>query len=210
MGHVVLLGDSIFDNAAYVGGDPDVVHQLRERLESGWQATLLAVDGSVAADVARQLVRVPSDATHLIVSAGGNDALGHLDLLEERTRSVGAAIERLASIRESFHAAYGRMLEVILRLRRATVLCTIYDPCFPDRRLQRLAVAALTLFNDVVTRQAGSAGVPVIDLRRLFDDAACYANPIEPSVLGGARLADVISRIVTEHDFSVRRAVLYP
>jgi hypothetical protein len=210
MGHVVLLGDSIFDNAAYVGGDPDVVHQLRERLESGWQATLLAVDGSVAADVARQLVRVPSDATHLIVSAGGNDALGHLDLLEERTRSVGAAIERLASIRESFHAAYGRMLEVILRLRCATVLCTIYDPCFPDRRLQRLAVAALTLFNDVVTRQAGSAGVPVIDLRRLFDDAACYANPIEPSVLGGARLADVISRIVTEHDFSVRRAVLYP
>lgn len=32
MSHVVLLGDSIFDNAAYVAGGPDVIHQLRERL----------------------------------------------------------------------------------------------------------------------------------------------------------------------------------
>jgi hypothetical protein len=31
MGHVILLGDSVFDNAAYVGGAPDVIAQLRER-----------------------------------------------------------------------------------------------------------------------------------------------------------------------------------
>ena len=31
MKHIVLLGDSIFDNAAYVAGGPDVVKQLRER-----------------------------------------------------------------------------------------------------------------------------------------------------------------------------------
>lgn len=29
MSNVVLLGTSIFDNAAYVGGGPDVVTQLR-------------------------------------------------------------------------------------------------------------------------------------------------------------------------------------
>lgn len=29
-GHVVLLGDSIFDNAAYVRGGPDVVAQLAD------------------------------------------------------------------------------------------------------------------------------------------------------------------------------------
>jgi hypothetical protein len=28
MGHVILLGDSVFDNAAYVGGAPDVIAQL--------------------------------------------------------------------------------------------------------------------------------------------------------------------------------------
>jgi hypothetical protein len=30
--HVVLLGDSIFDNAAYIAGGPYVLHQVRERL----------------------------------------------------------------------------------------------------------------------------------------------------------------------------------
>lgn len=210
MGHVVLLGDSIFDNAAYVGGGPDVVRQVRDRLTPGWQATLRAVDGSVTADVKHQLARLPRDATHLVVSAGGNDALQHMGMLEESARSVAEALDRLAGIREEFQAAYGRMLESVLSLGRPTVVCTVYDPCFPDRRLQRLAVAALTVFNDVITRHAGRAGVPLIDLRRLFDAADCYANPIEPSVVGGVRLADTIWRVCTEHDFTSRRPVLYP
>lgn len=46
MGHVVLPGDSIFDNAAYVRG-PDMAAQLRAALPDGWRATLLAVDGAV-------------------------------------------------------------------------------------------------------------------------------------------------------------------
>jgi hypothetical protein len=35
MSHIVLLGDSIFDNKVYVGSGPDVVHQLREQLPHG-------------------------------------------------------------------------------------------------------------------------------------------------------------------------------
>jgi hypothetical protein len=76
MPHVVLLGDSIFDNAAYVRGGPDVVRQLREMLPAGWSATLLAVDGAVTRSVPAQIARLPADATHLVLSVGGNDALG--------------------------------------------------------------------------------------------------------------------------------------
>src|SRR3954469_14402874 len=71
-GQVVLLGDSIFDNKAYVGSGPDVVAQLRASLPRGWQASLAAVDGAVTGDIARQLGRVPGDASHLVVSIGGN------------------------------------------------------------------------------------------------------------------------------------------
>src|SRR3954468_2790312 len=74
--HVVLLGDSIFDNKSYVGAGPAVIDQLRRELPSGWQATLLAVDGRTASEVAHQLRGLPRDASHLVVSAGGNDALG--------------------------------------------------------------------------------------------------------------------------------------
>ena len=43
--HVILLGDSIFDNATYAVGAPDVVRQVRQRLPQGSKATLAAVDG---------------------------------------------------------------------------------------------------------------------------------------------------------------------
>ena len=74
-GHVILLGDSIFDNAPYVPGKPPVVEQLQSLLPGGWEATLLAVDGHVTNDVPGQLARLPEDSTHLVVSVGGNDAL---------------------------------------------------------------------------------------------------------------------------------------
>jgi hypothetical protein len=71
MAHVVLLGDSVFDNAAYVGGAPDVIAQLREQLPTAWRATLAAVDGTTVAGLAQQLARIPDDATHLVISARG-------------------------------------------------------------------------------------------------------------------------------------------
>src|SRR5580658_10352230 len=83
MGHIVLLGDSIFDNARYVPDRPPVIEQLRRGLPPGWKATLLAVDGDVTADVAGQMASLPGDATHLFVSVGGNDALGQIPVLQE-------------------------------------------------------------------------------------------------------------------------------
>ena len=32
MKHVVLLGDSVFDNSAYVPNEPDVIEQLKRKL----------------------------------------------------------------------------------------------------------------------------------------------------------------------------------
>jgi hypothetical protein len=66
MKHIVLLGDSTFDNAAYVNGGPDVIKQLRSILPQDWQATLLAVNGSVTTDVIDQIGKIPASATHLV------------------------------------------------------------------------------------------------------------------------------------------------
>ena len=44
--HIVLLGDSIFDNACYVPGEMPVIEQVRAELPE-WQATMLAVDGDI-------------------------------------------------------------------------------------------------------------------------------------------------------------------
>ena len=42
---------------------------------------MLAVDGATTHAMAKQRAGIPGDATHLVVSVGGNDAPGHSDLL---------------------------------------------------------------------------------------------------------------------------------
>ena len=209
MSHVVLLGDSIFDNAAYVRGGPDVIRQLREVLPTGWTGTLRAVDGAVTGSVPRQLQGLPPDATHLVVSVGGNDALGNIGVLDDASRSIADALNRLAGIGDGFERGYRAMLDVVLARALPTALCTIYDPRYPDPRMQRLAVAGLTIFNDAITRQAFARGLPLIDLRLVCDEDADYANPIEPSSRGGEKIARAIARLVTEHEFSRRRTEVF-
>src|SRR4051794_19529331 len=200
-GHVVLLGDSIFDNKAYVGRGPAVIDQVRAELPAGWAATLLAVDGAVTAGVPRQLGRLPGDASHLVVSVGGNDALRESGILTRPARAAAEVFAELADARERFEADYRATLDAVLSHNKPTAVCTVYDGNAPDRRQQRMRAAGLSVFNDVITREAARRGLPVLDLRVLFSAAEDYANPIEPSSAGGLKIARLIRAVVTGHDF---------
>jgi hypothetical protein len=205
MGHIILLGDSIFDNAAYVRGGLDVIAHLRQQIPSEWQATLRAVDGSLVEDVRRQTLSLPDDATHLIVSAGGNNAIMHADILQQPARSSAEVLNTLADVASAFEAQYHEMLHTVLSLQKPTAVCTIYYPRMPEPLVQKIAVAALTIFNDVIIRQAFLAGVPLIDLRLVCNEDADYANEIEPSETGGGKIAKAVVRLVSEHEFASRR-----
>ena len=200
MGNVVLLGDSIFDNASYVPGGPSVIEHLRRILPAGWRATLLAIDGSVTSDVVRQLDRLPMDASHLVVSVGGNDALDHSSLLlHEPAQSFAEVLSRLADIRDEFRQNYHQMLRRVLECGKPAGVCTIYDS-IPG--LDRVEITGLSLFNEVILREAFRVGVPVIDLRLICHEATDYSrsSPIEPSVSGGAKIARAVNGLVTSND----------
>jgi hypothetical protein len=208
-GHVVLLGDSSLDNKAYVGTAPDIVTHLRGRLPPPWQTTLVAVDGAVTSDLERQATRMPADATHLVISVGGNDALRREGLFREAARSVGEGLVRLAEAREQFRQDYSAMLGAVLAQGLPAALCTIYDPRFPDPQRQRLGVTGLALFNDVILRAAFARGLPVLDLRLICDDDADFANPIEPSGQGGGKIAAAVQQLLSEHDFGRRHSEVF-
>ena len=193
MTHIVLLGDSVFDNAAYVGKGPDVVRQLRENLPAGWRATLLAVDGATIINVATQLRQLPPDASHLVVSAGGNDALRDSDVLNEPARSVTEALHKVAAVRDEFRQLYRGMLDEVLGRKLPAAVCTIYDPRFADPLQRRIGSTALAVLNDAITREAFVRDLALIDLRVLCDSDDDFANPIEPSVQGGAKIAHGIA-----------------
>ena len=203
------MGDSIFDNAAYVAWRaPDVIRQVRQRLPHGSKATLKAVDGSMVEDVRGQLRRLPSDATHLIVSAGGNDALSSSDFLYAPARSTAEALAGLADIADEFERRYQGMLAEVLAYELPTAICTVYYPRFPDAALQRVAVTGLTVFNDCIIRAAFAHGIPLLDLRFICTEEGDYANPIEPSAQGGAKIAEAIVRLL-EHAFASGRTEVF-
>jgi hypothetical protein len=199
MPHVILLGDSIFDNQVYVRpGEPAVIDQLRTQLPAGWHATLRAVDGSVTAEVPQQLTGLTDlTPTHLVVSTGGNDALRYLHVLDEPVASVAQALARFAAIQDQFEQTYRRMLDAVLAYGLVTAVCTIYNGNFPDARYQRVATVGAALFDDVIVRLAVAHGLPVLELRLICTDAEDYANPIEPSARGGDRIARAIATLLT-------------
>lgn len=208
-GHLVLLGDSIFDNQAYTGSDPSVSEHLRGLSARRWGVSLCAVDGAVIRDVPRQLCRLPPTATHLVLSAGGNDALKQRGFLNEPARSVAEALSRLAALARDFREDYEALLDELLALGKPLAVCTVYESNYRDPRLKEIADTALTAFDDAILRSAFRRGLPVIELRLVCTGPADYANDIEPSGAGGAKIAATIMELLETHDFACGRSAVY-
>ena len=208
MNHAVLLGDSIFDNASYVPGKLPVIEQLRKNLPAGWKATLLSVDGDVTADVQHQIKRLPDDATHLIVSCGGNDAFRHATILNQSAGSVAEVLEHFTSIRTSFQQTYRQMIETLTDLKRHLAICTVYD-CVPG--MEGIPMTALAMFNEIILREAFISKVPVIDLRLICSESSDYSeiSEIEPSAIGGEKIVRAIVRLLTNHKFESKQSIIY-
>ena len=209
MNHIVLLGDSIFDNKAYVGNEPDIISHLQSIIPQNWQATLKAIDGSLVENTANQLQNSPENTTHFIISAGGNNALMNIDVLNLKLNSSAEMFGVLSNRVSSFEAGYHKLLKMVLSRNVPTAVCTIYYPNFSESSIQSVAVAALSSFNDVIIRQAILAGIPFIDLRLTCNEKDDYANEIEPSSKGAKKIAAKILEIVQNHDFSKKRTSVY-
>jgi lysophospholipase L1-like esterase len=211
MAHIVLLGDSIFDNAPYVPAGTHVQVQLQSLVMPSDRVSLLARDGSVLADMVAQVARLqelPEEADWIVVSCGGNDVLGLVGAMQSKVGSVIEAATLLADWQAEFRRDYRRMLNIVLSRRRPVALATIYDGVpglDPGLR------TALAPFNDVILREAIAHRLPVLDLRLICDHPDDYAlvSPIEPSAQGGGKIAAAIARLVREQDPGARRTVVY-
>src|SRR5262245_21120347 len=162
--HIALLGDSILDNRAYTKGEPDVASHLRQLLPDFAEVTLCAVDGSTTSDLNSQIARVPSKASHVLVSIGGNDALLNSDLLRTTVTSTAEALSLFRDRIGQFELSYRAAIKNVMSLRRQTAICTIYngnlDP--PEAKIARIA---LMMFNDVILRCGFEQHLTIIDLR---------------------------------------------
>jgi hypothetical protein len=207
--HAVLLGDSAFANAAYTEGGPDVAAQLKKLLPGDWEVTDLAADSALNADIAAQLKQLPGDASHLVLSVGGDNALGLESFFDDEADNVADALDQLDDIREDFTASYRKMLDGVLARNLPVAIATIHDARYSDAARTGMSNTALAIYNDVITREAFARGLPVIDLRLIMSEQEDYANPIEASVTGGEKIARATATLLTTHDFAAKRSQIY-
>jgi hypothetical protein len=208
MKKVALLGDSIFDNASYVEPGESVFEQIIQRPKKGWDAELMAKDRGVMGDVVSQCRHATRDTTHLVISCGGNDALGYIPVFQQQASSVAEAMELFTPVKKIFQRKYREMLADVLVFDKATAVCTIYD-AIPG--LQESLLTALSIFNEVILKEAFRAKIPVIDLRLICNEQSDYStvSPIEPSESGGEKIVRVIANLIENHDFTQNRSVIY-
>lgn len=154
---------------------------------------MLAVDGAVVSSVYRQLERLPADATHLVLSVGGNNALQvGGDVLRDEAETVWQGLAAVATVQQGFAAEYQALIRELRGLRKPLAICTIYD-AIPG--LSQAETAGVGLFNDVITRTAFKAQATLIDLRLICNEAADYSglSPIEPSAVGGGKIMRAVA-----------------
>jgi hypothetical protein len=120
------------------------------------------------------------------------------DILNMPAGSTAQALTALHEISQKFEREYRRAVSACKQKGLPLATCTIYNGCFPDMAYQCLISTALMAFNDVILRVGIEFGLSMIDLRLICSSPDDYANPIEPSSIGGAKIAKSIIGLVTD------------
>jgi hypothetical protein len=195
--HIVLLGDSVLDNKAYVqANEPDVRAQLGSLLGDSHQLTRCAVDGSTTIDIVGQYDKIPKDATHLVVSIGGSDLVDQIVYVDAPANTMMESMIILSALSDQFRKQYHDTLQDILKRGLPTIICTMYNPRFDDDTMVAVLGTALQAFNDCIFQEVSKAGLPLIELRSICDSEEDFANSIELSAIGGQKVAGSIKRVL--------------
>jgi len=196
--HIILAGDSIFDNDGYVLGEAGVIEQLRSSLPKQHSASKIAVDGDCIKHIKDQLQNLPSNATDIFISVGGNDARYYSDLLGSISNEKDLYHILLEPLKQ-FEASYEDMIEHALSTKLRIVVSTIYTNVpFESPIWRKFAPIAIQEFNSVIKRQAKQKNIPVLYLEKICTEACDYStvSPIEPSSKGGQKIVNAIIEMI--------------
>ena len=198
MAYVSLLGDSIIDNKIYVNpGELSVKEHLED--QSGYVFNQIAVDGHTTDDVIEyQLGKVNNKlTTHNVLSIGGKDLLWHLGFLKNNIELTAIEIlEQAVVLLAPIKNRYRTIVQNLSQQNPNLLLCTVYegnlvgDSFYSD--VAFASKAMVSMFNDIVFSTGSSFKADVIELRNIFTTPDDYANPIEPSHIGGKKLSKEI------------------
>ena len=174
---VICIGDSILNNARYVGNNESVLDQLNKLdLEKLYTFNMLARDGAKLNDAFRQLDlytnQNDNNAKIVIVSIGGNDLLAE----DEEPRELFQQYLKLMKTIRSRVSDDVRIFSLGL-----------YYPLSKKRFLNRIKQ-----WNAWLNENADSNGYMVLNIETVITGQSDICYKIEPSAKGAKKIAELI------------------
>lgn len=179
--HIVLIGDSILNNSAYVAKNKSVPELLKSKMKN---VTNVAQDGATVADLYTQLDKVPLDLnspdTSVFISAGGND------ILNKKIKLNDAKLTKLVDK----YMAFLKALRVKLGSAKIHVV-NLYLPSNPRYESYKQTVDK---WNTSLNERSNTVGelYNVVDIHSKLNSAGDFVYDIEPSETGSVKIADAI------------------
>jgi len=195
--HIVLMGDSILDNAHYLDEQDSVEEILKDTIPNA-HITLLAVDGALTSDIHRQLESIPEKPTSVFLSCGSGEFCDETnDLNEIDFTSMESVQEFMADkekfavqrhktkiARSKFRASYASLIDKIAEKCNNIAVFGIYKNVAANKDTP---IRSFGLVNEVIMEESARRNIPVINLGALLHKPEDFstASPIRPSACGG-------------------------
>lgn len=184
---IILLGDSILKNDAYVSDGKSVEDIITERNK---QTYCFAEDHSKIVDIYNQVHSIPYKLdlpnTYIFLSAGGNDILSHyVDQNQDITNT---------SILKTMFSAYKKLIKSIqTRLPKTNII--LLDIYYPDNLQYKQFRSIIEEWNNMVysfSKTQSNNIYSIIQISNHLTSPDDFSFGIEPSSLGGKKIADLI------------------
>lgn len=178
---VILMGDSVLNNANYVPAGKSVYDSLKSKLS---KVINLAKDGATISDLYGQLDKIPVDLnntnTYIFISAGGND------ILNKRTELSTTEIRRLFD-------SYMEFLKA-LRTKLGSAKINILNLYLPSNPRYQTYKTSIDQWNQLIQSSSNKVGemYNVLDLYALLTSPDDFIYDIEPSESASDKIAYLI------------------
>jgi len=178
---VILMGDSVLNNANYVPSGKSVYDSLKSKLS---KVINLAKDGATISDLYRQLDKIPVDLnntnTYIYISAGGND------ILNKRIELSSTEIQRLF---DSYMVFLNALREKLGRVK--INILNLYLPSDPRYQTYKTSIDQ---WNHLIQSSSSKIGemYNVVNLNTLLTSPEDFVYDIEPSESASDKIAYLI------------------
>jgi hypothetical protein len=184
--NIILLGDSIFKNNAYVSYGSSVEAQLKNKAQ-GQDLLCLAQDNSSITDVYKQVEEIPEEynsrGTRIFLSVGGND------ILENYIYDYND-VDNMEILNNSF-TEYKKLIKTI-QSKMSEAKLTLLDIYYPDNNRFKNFYPLINEWNKLIYEYAKTNNIQVIKISNILTNADDFSFAIEPSAAGGNKIVNAL------------------